>query len=95
MKACDILILPSWTEVFPMVVLEALALGTPVIATRVGGISEVKSPNLYLIDKLLEISQLLPVVKPVDNRNIIEDYSLDKICSRYEDMFKRAIRSYG
>jgi 1,2-diacylglycerol 3-alpha-glucosyltransferase len=95
MKACDILILPSKTEVFPMVVLEALALGTPVIATRVGGISEVKSPNLYLIDKLLEITQLLPVVKPVNNRNIIEDYSLDKICSRYEDMFKRAIRSYG
>ncbi len=39
--ACDVLTLPSWNEGTPNVVLEALASGRRVIATRVGGIPDV------------------------------------------------------
>jgi len=45
--ACDVLTLPSWNEGTPNVVLEALASGRRVVATRVGGIPDlVTSPEL-------------------------------------------------
>lgn len=37
----DVLVLPSYTEGLPRVILEAQATGTPIIATRVGGVPEV------------------------------------------------------
>jgi len=41
LAACDILALPSWHEGTPNVVLEAIASGRRVVATRVGGVPDV------------------------------------------------------
>lgn len=45
-------VMPSWNESFPYVVLEAAAAGMPLIATRVGGIPEIFGPE--------EAARLLP-----------------------------------
>ena len=41
MRACDVMCLPSYSEGFPNVLIEALACGRPIVATPVGGIREI------------------------------------------------------
>lgn len=41
MQTCDVLALPSYREAMPMAILEAMAAGLPVVATDVGGVSEI------------------------------------------------------
>lgn len=48
--ASDVLTLPSWSEGYPNVVVEALACGRPAVATDVGGTREIIGPDSgYLI----------------------------------------------
>ena len=58
-RRSDILILPSRHEGFPRVIQEAMAHGTLVIVTRVGGIADVceHERELYFIDKTPESIQ--------------------------------------
>lgn len=44
-NAADLLTLPSWSEGYPNVLVEALACGCPVVATDVGGIPEIVTPD--------------------------------------------------
>lgn len=44
-RAADLLVLPSHSEGTPLVVMEALCCGTPVLATRVGGIPQLIEPG--------------------------------------------------
>lgn len=51
LRAFDVLALSSRTEGTPMVILEAMAAETPIVATRVGGVPDVLSPlDALLVD---------------------------------------------
>lgn len=57
--ACNIFVLPSLSEAFPMVILEALASGRVVIATRVGGVPEIiKDRQTGLLVKPRDVNAL-------------------------------------
>ena len=45
MAAADVVCIPSKSEAFPVVLLEAMAVGRPIVATRVGGIPEAINDN--------------------------------------------------
>jgi len=89
-RSCDVLILSSICEQVPNVVLEALALGRPVIATRVGGVPEIKSSNLYMVDQLEEMGRVIDSgIEAVEEDIIMQEYSLEKVSERYERLFLR------
>jgi glycosyltransferase involved in cell wall biosynthesis len=46
----DLVVIPSQTEGIPNVALEALALSVPIVATRVGGLPELESAGVTLVD---------------------------------------------
>jgi glycosyltransferase involved in cell wall biosynthesis len=96
MKSCDVFVLPSKSETFSNVAVETLALGKPVIATKVGVLPEIESKNLYLIDNLEQINQLLENgIKPKEDERILEEYSMDKIIDKFESLFEDVIKWKG
>jgi len=51
-RSCDIFVLPSWSEGTPRVLVEAMAMGRAVVATRVGGVPDLieDGDNGYLVE---------------------------------------------
>ncbi len=84
MRAADIFCLPSWREGWPNVVIEALACGTPVVATTVGGIGEIiTDPEQGLLVPPREPAKLAEALEAALER----DWSVDKITAAAEPYF--------
>ncbi len=104
----DVLVLPSKHEVFPLVVLEALAAGIPVVAFDVGGVREVIDglPGCKVVPQgdVSALSEaILAVLRDVGSAQVVqaadrsaavtERYSLQTMYSGYIQLFSSLLGS--
>ncbi|WP_405277561.1 glycosyltransferase family 4 protein [Methanobrevibacter sp.] len=69
--SCDVLVLPSFSESFGLVLIEALACGKPVIGSNVGGITEIITDDVGL---LVDPNKISSIAGAIDN--VINDEEL-------------------
>lgn len=88
MAACDLFVLPSYTEGFPNVVVEAMALGRPIVASDVGAIPEMLGDGAGILVKSKDVVALAEGL-----RSIISDDGLRiRVAGR---AFERARKLYS
>lgn len=102
-SACDVFVLPSDREGLPLVILEALASGKPVIATEVGGVVSVVKDGVtgfltrygddrelaHLIIKLL-LDENLSGEMGEEGRKVAKNYDWSAISKKTEDVYQEA-----
>ena len=65
--SCDVLVLPSFSESFGLVLIEALACGKPVIGSNVGGITEIITEDVGLLVNPEKVSSIARAIDDVIN----------------------------
>jgi glycosyltransferase involved in cell wall biosynthesis len=65
--SCDVLILPSFSESFGLVLIEALACGKPVIGSDVGGITEIINDDVGLLVNPNRVSSIAGAIDRIIN----------------------------
>ena len=101
-QQADILINASYGEGMPLVVLEAMATGLPIIATNVAGNEELVKDNGIIVRARNPKELAGALIKVLNNDGlrknmgknslkIIKDYSWSRITEKYIELYKRAI----
>ena len=65
--SCDVLVLPSYSESFGLVLIEALACGKPIIGSNVGGITEIITNDVGLFVNPNKVSSIASAIDKVIN----------------------------
>lgn len=90
--SADIIVLPSRTEALPRVILEGMALKKPIIASDVGGVSELIENNVQgLVFNAEDINQLSNYMEILLNDNLIKKNLSEKAHEKYWNFYSRKI----
>lgn len=81
MASANVVTLPSYKEGCPNVVLEALAMGRPVVATRVGGIPEIMSDDCGRLIPPVDVSSLTDALNAVLETSW-DEFAIASRCNR-------------
>ncbi|MTI81766.1 MAG: glycosyltransferase family 4 protein [Firmicutes bacterium] len=106
MPVMDIFVLPSETEGLPLTILEAMTAGVPVVATRVGGVTEVvenqktgllvqpKDPHslALAIAQLLEDEKLAKEIAGAAKQLIEEKFTVEKMIDETMDLYQQVLK---
>ncbi|UCG61419.1 MAG: glycosyltransferase, partial [Candidatus Zixiibacteriota bacterium] len=105
LKAMDVFVLSSISEGHPLSVVEAMGAGLPVVATNVGGLSEIVADGQtgYLVEPKDSTALAEKIGVLIDNRELRETmggrgresatgrFSLDTMMKQYEKLYEEAL----
>lgn len=89
----------QWEEPFGLVVIEALATGTPVIAFRRGAMPEIiqNGKTGFLVETSQEMADAVSKIKNIDRREcrkVVEQrFTIDRMVSEYEQVFTEVVNN--
>jgi len=103
LSSIDIFFLPSVYEGMPLSLLEAMAAGTVIVSTNVGGISDIveNGVNGYLIDDCFDIEAFVSTFQylindkeemkaiSIRNQHKAQDYDLKRLVYDYEKLYSQ------
>jgi glycosyltransferase involved in cell wall biosynthesis len=104
-RSAHIFVYPSYHEGMPMAVIEAMACGLPIIATRVGGLPDLVEPGLngllvpagqpdqlaVAIQQLVANPQIRSSMQIGSFRRAQENFDVEKLVFRLLDIYKEAL----